>query len=153
MLQPFAKTFKLIVSFLVLRLQQTLVQIVSGQSFSCGLSIEQTVHCWAHFLARYLVDIRGLYTQISAGTNFVCGVMTDGRISCNGHSKGATLYPKDHNEKFVQISCSVDYCCALDVNGHVQCWGGPTDTHVITPPKLHTVVGPDGTTVEVRYFP
>jgi hypothetical protein len=110
------------------------------------------VHCWSRFLPAFLKNVRGLYTQISAGKSFICGVMTDGRISCNGQSKGALDYPTNHGEKFVQISCSFDYCCALDASGHVQCWGGPHDPHVITPPKVHTTVGLDGKSSKVHIF-
>ena len=117
---------------------------MSGHGFVCGLSTEQTVHCWAEFLQPYLVEIRGFYTQISAGRGFLCGILVDGRISCSGYTQSAVSYPQEHSEKFVQISCSFDVCCALDASGHVICWGGPRDPHVITPPKLHETIGPEG---------
>lgn len=136
----------------MLFVQEPLIQIVSGHTFTCGLSILQTVHCWGMYLPDHLADIKGLYTQISAGRRFVCGVMTDGRIGCTGYNDGARNHPRDHHEKFVQISCLFDYCCALDTLGHAKCWGGDRNPHVISPPKVHRIVSPDGKETEVWWI-
>ena len=58
------------------------VQLVAGNSFSCGMTMEQTVFCWG----RIKGFIPGLYEQITASSfGFLgCGVMTDGKINCWG---------------------------------------------------------------------
>jgi hypothetical protein len=58
------------------------VQIVTGQFFSCGVAIDQTVHCWG------AIDktVPGLFTQITSSEDsfFACGVLVDGSIKCWG---------------------------------------------------------------------
>jgi hypothetical protein len=58
------------------------VQIVAGETFTCGLTTDQTVFCWGS-VSGY---IPGLYEQITASGygNVGCGVLTDGKINCWG---------------------------------------------------------------------
>jgi hypothetical protein len=58
------------------------VQLVTGRSFSCGMTPDQTVFCWGSIKGY----IPGLYEQITAAGsgNVGCGVMTNGQINCWG---------------------------------------------------------------------
>jgi len=101
------------------------VQLVGGFSFSCGIAIDQTVHCWGSISGQ----IPGLYEQITAPDDgyFGCGVLIDGKINCWGHSRPAGDMPlnEDHPDglKYVQISCSNHHCCVLDSNAYPHCFG------------------------------
>lgn len=92
----------------------TFVQIVAGQFFSCGITVEQNVLCWGRIDTK---EVPGLFTQITAAQFYACGVMTDGRISCWGSSPIVAHVPSDPNINFVQVSCSEYHCCALDDKG------------------------------------
>jgi hypothetical protein len=61
------------------------VQIVGAHDFTCGITLDQTVHCWGDEVSGV---IPGLYEQISAASmgNVACGVQTDGKINCWGKS-------------------------------------------------------------------
>lgn len=114
------------------------VQLVGGFSFSCGISIDQTVHCWGSISGQ----IPGLYEQITAPDDgyFGCGVLIDGRINCWGHSKPAGSMPlnEDHPEdgmKYVQISCSNHHCCVLDSNAYPHCFGD-NESHELNIPTI-----------------
>lgn len=102
------------------------VQLATGNSFSCGITVEQQVHCWGGFEGEMSGQISGLYMQINAdgGGRFACGVMTDGNIHCWGHVEfNKKIIPKEDNLKFLQISCSRYHCCALDSNAYPHCFG------------------------------
>lgn len=104
------------------------VQIISAMYFSCGINLDQSVHCWGRLPDQH---ISGLYTQITGGKHYACGVLTDGNINCWGHLAGAIGrdipspdFMRNNNiNKFVQVSCEDTHCCALDDNGHAFCWG------------------------------
>lgn len=58
------------------------VQIVAGEDYTCGMTLEQTVFCWGGVSG----FVPGHYEQItgsSYGKNG-CGVLTDGKINCWG---------------------------------------------------------------------
>ena len=114
------------------------VQLVGGYSFSCGITIDQTVHCWGSINGQ----MPGLYEQITAPDDgsFGCGILIDGRVNCFGHSKPAMHMPlnKDHPEeglKYVQISCSNHHCCMLDSNAYPHCFGD-NESHELNIPTI-----------------
>ena len=114
------------------------VQLVGGFSFSCGITIDQTVHCWGSISGQ----IPGLYEQITAPDDgfFGCGVLIDGRINCWGHSKPAGFMPlnKDHpidDMKYIQISCSNHHCCVLDSKAYPYCFGD-NESHELNIPTI-----------------
>ena len=59
----------------------TFVQIVTGGTYGCGITLEQTVVCWGFFEG---IHAPGLYNQITGTDWFVCGVRTDNTIFCWG---------------------------------------------------------------------
>eukprot|EP01041_Mallomonas_annulata_P004789 gene4789-9547_t len=127
------------------------VQVVSGQFFSCGITIEQRAVCWGK-LERPTKDIPGLFTQLSADRFAICGLMTDGLITCWGRSPivNPTLLPKlEEGKVFVQVSCAVEHCCALDDEGHVHCWGGSKYADEMQPPVKRHVVDMEGNKLSV----
>ena len=104
------------------------MQVVSGMYYSCGITLEQSVHCWGR-LPEQTID--GLYSQITGGKHFACGVLTDGKINCWGFVNDAIkahmptpAFMAEHDlSRFVQVSCEDTHCCALDDKGHARCWG------------------------------
>jgi hypothetical protein len=104
------------------------VQLASGVSFTCGITLMQTVRCWGEIK---ILEVPGLYTQITASELYACGVKTDGTLLCWGHAHAMRSIPQVSNGdvdprspyrsmKFVQISCSPHHCCALDTNGQLS---------------------------------
>jgi hypothetical protein len=88
---------------------------VTGLFFSCGLAIDQTVHCWGAIEK----NIPGLYTQITSEgeSYFACGILIDGTANCWGFYDYKIKPPVLTNSRFLQISCSEKHCCALDEKG------------------------------------
>jgi len=124
------------------------VQIVSGQFFSCGITLEQRVVCWGWIELPQRNEIPGLYSQISAGNVHVCGVKTDGHIFCWGAAEKEILKPELPKDLiFVQVSCALDHCCALDDSGHAHCWGGLSLHNEQFPPLDEVVINADGEVV------
>mmetsp|Transcript_28695 Transcript_28695/g.27492 ORF Transcript_28695/g.27492 Transcript_28695/m.27492 type:complete len:319 (-) Transcript_28695:52-1008(-) len=133
----------------------TFIQLASGISFTCGITLEQTVLCWGN--VRNGGRVPGLFTQITASELYACGVRTDGSVLCWGHSHVLkdTPKPKDKDRdgfrgvggvrKFVQVSCSTHHCCALDTNAHAHCWGyGLAFGEMLPPTKRNmTMIGAD----------
>jgi len=140
------------------------VQVVSGQFFSCGITIEQRVQCWGSIetgSGTRSGEVAGLFTQLSADRFAVCGVMTDGRISCWGRSevvKESRALQLDTGHVFVQVSCAESHCCALDDEGHPHCWGvhrkslgagqGQGQGQELSSPLSHRVLDMTGVPVE-----
>jgi hypothetical protein len=60
----------------------TFIQLASGISFTCGITLEQTVLCWGS--VRNGGRVPGLFTQITASELYACGVRTDGSLLCWG---------------------------------------------------------------------
>ena len=62
------------------------MQLATGHSFSCGITVEQLVYCWGGFDGEMTGQVPGMYVQINAdgGGRYACGVMTDGNINCWG---------------------------------------------------------------------
>lgn len=121
------------------------VQIVSGQFFSCGVTLEQRVICWGRIHLPQRNEVPGLFSQISAGQFFVCGVKTDGRLSCWGSAEKEILQPQLPVDRlYVQVSCANDHCCALDDSGHAHCWGGLSLHDEKKPPVDDVVIDADG---------
>ena len=60
------------------------VQVVAGQSFSCGIDIDQSVICWGG--KSVTKNPPGLFKQLSADSSaqFACGILIDNSISCWG---------------------------------------------------------------------
>ena len=60
------------------------VQVVAGQSFSCGIDIDQSVICWGGKIVTK--NPPGLFKQLSADSSaqFACGILIDNSISCWG---------------------------------------------------------------------
>lgn len=113
----------------------TFVQISTADSATCGVALDQTVHCWG----RFVTTVPGLFTQISMSSagSFGCGILIDGNIKCWGKYTttiiasysnfdfpcvaGATslhdgVIPRD-GRRFLQISCAARHCCVLDDRG------------------------------------
>jgi hypothetical protein len=65
----------------VICLQKVYVQVVAGNSFTCGIAVDQTLQCWGD---KSFGDLSGLYSQITAGDIGMCGIMIDGVINCWG---------------------------------------------------------------------
>ena len=110
----------------------TFVQVVTGQEYGCGITLDQTVTCWGSFED---IKVAGMYNQIVGADHYGCGIMSDHHINCWGHVPSS--WPKE-KENMVQISCSADHCCALDDKGVPTCWGsgpskGPGSYHVRPP--------------------
>ena len=58
------------------------MQLASGISFTCGITVSQTVRCWG--LIKRGENFPGLYVQITASEHYACGVKTDGTLHCWG---------------------------------------------------------------------
>jgi hypothetical protein len=129
--------------------QVTFVQLVSGSTFSCGITITQTVQCWGGIPGQQIPEqVPGLFTQITASELYACGVRTDGSLLCWGHSHVIRFMPPaglpntrttrahsaGYGVKFVQVSCSAHHCCALDSNAHAHCFGYGNSFGEIYPP-------------------
>jgi len=110
------------------------VQITSGMFFSCGISIDQTVHCWGHIES----IVPGLYTQITADGDgrFACGLLLDGTINCWGSMDEHLSRVPVHTSKFLQLSCSTNHCCAIDNRGYPYCWGVQLKGPHLYPPTI-----------------
>ena len=112
------------------------VQLAAGLYFTCGLSVDQRVHCWGQ-ISNTPED--GLYMQISAGNYFACGLLIDGQFKCWGQDKVLTslLAPGDRDsggeEVFVQLSCGPASLCALASSGYTKCWGSSGVTQSLSP--------------------
>eukprot|EP01038_Epipyxis_sp_PR26KG_P014147 gene14147-18985_t len=119
------------------------IQITAGRSFTCGVTIDQTLHCWGQISG----SIPGLFKQISADPSeaYFCGVMIDGTLYCYGHSSVPNSIPTGDQtiEKFVQISCGSYHCCALDENAFPHCWGSGAAVGELNVP-LMTITKKDG---------
>lgn len=68
--------------FNLLPIQVTFVQLASGSSFTCGITLEQTVICWGS--VNFGRTVPGIFTQITASEQYACGVKTDGGLFCWG---------------------------------------------------------------------
>jgi hypothetical protein len=124
----------------------TFVQVVTGNEYGCGITLEQTVTCWGAFSG---MQVEGMYNQIVGADHYGCGIMSDNHINCWGHVPAK--WPKEKGN-MVQISCSDDHCCALDGNGVPTCWGsgptkGPASIHM-RPPIVAREVNEEGTVEE-----
>ena len=146
------------------------MQLVSGSTFSCGITITQTVQCWGGIEGQQIPEqVPGLFTQITASELYACGVRTDGSLLCWGHSHVLRFMPpaglpntrttRAHSAgfgtKFVQVSCSAHHCCALDSNAHAHCFGYGNSFGEIYPPSKSnfTRVGKDRDGVDQVVFP
>jgi hypothetical protein len=115
----------------------TFVQLAAGMYFTCGLHIDQTVHCWGS-IAAYTPS--GLFLQLSAGNYFACGLLAHGQLLCWGHGRVVGLINSHaddlrYDQSFVQLSCGPEHCCAVDSGGSLICWGAVDRS---TPSYLHT---------------
>lgn len=110
-------------------------QIIAARAFSCGIALDQIVHCWGEDVGG---PVKGLYTQITAAGDgdTACGVMADGKLNCWGTGQVSRMFPTNHNRPFLQISCSATHCCALDDMAYVQCWGFRCDSGECSPPTV-----------------
>lgn len=109
------------------------VQVVSAPSFSCGVTIDQSVTCWGDFINH---DVEGQYTQISAGGYAACGIMTDGTVKCWGTYADDMSHTIDQSLRYVQISCSSTHCCALDTSGIPHCFAVHKNTRLYRNPTV-----------------
>ena len=111
---------------------ETMVQIIAGSAYGCGLNIDQRVVCWGSFKD---YNVPGFYTQISGADMYGCGIKTDSSIGCWGSLHAAP--PQDG--KYVQVDCHSYHCCALTTEGHASCWGkdfagdAGVNKHLISP--------------------
>jgi hypothetical protein len=102
------------------------VQIVAGVYFSCGLTAEQTVHCWGDIGQQ---KEEGMYLQISAGSHYVCGILVDGRLRCWGRARVVNIAspsepssPNQCETEYAQVSCGPEQLCALTKGGELHCF-------------------------------
>lgn len=113
------------------------VQVVTGQSFGCGISLDQTVTCWGR-----LPSPKGLFTQLTGESFFACGIMVDASIRCWGNVPHIDQMPVPSTEDgqkttYVQVSCGSSHCCALDDQAVPHCWGQEADAcPFLYPPTL-----------------
>jgi hypothetical protein len=93
------------------------VQLEASIFCTCGLAVDQTVHCWGCLTEpeNGVDGPIGLFTQITAHPGFHCGVRVDGSIHCWGAVMFA--FPVNYPEKFVQVSCAQNHCCAIKEDG------------------------------------
>jgi hypothetical protein len=114
---------------------ETFVQVIAGESYGCGLNLEQMVLCWGG-LGK--VNVRGMYTQITGGDLYGCGVMTDASIKCWG---SLHVLPPEGN-RFIHIDCHKKHCCALNTDNVPECFGkldvGDTEAVHLTSPVDNT---------------
>jgi hypothetical protein len=69
--------------------QMFFVQLEASYDCTCGLAVDQTVHCWGCNKVHYVFPPGmdgppGLYTQITGNYHNHCGVRVDGSINCWG---------------------------------------------------------------------
>lgn len=124
------------------------MQLVSGQHFSCVLTAAGTVYCWGsapgyttwgQFSPVELGLPPGVtFTTISAGGGHACGLDADGLAYCWGVDGGGQLGngPEDIFEhttptavvmpsgvRFTSLSAGGEHTCAIGTNYRAYCWG------------------------------
>jgi len=120
----------------------TFVQIITGNTWACGLAVDQTVECWGSMNKH---PVQGMFTQIVSATHWGCGIQIDKQVTCFGAVP--RFQPLKSDLGFVQLDCSDEHCCALDTMAVPHCWGrfGPESKHPhVRPPRHLKVVEASG---------
>jgi alpha-tubulin suppressor-like RCC1 family protein len=96
-------------------------QVSAGETHSCALIDDGSVHCWAGAASEAYFppgDLRA--TQISAGATSSCAIRTSDRsVQCWNP-------PSVRPVTATQVSTNGTHHCAVLTNGKVDCWGAET---------------------------
>jgi alpha-tubulin suppressor-like RCC1 family protein len=128
---------------------KNIVQLSSGERFSCALDVQGVVRCWGYGATGRLGQGNSTATrtlpvlsgnpnepvvQISSGLNHSCAVQRNGQVRCWGNNangrlgNGALINSLEPVivpglVEMIQVSTGRTHTCALQRNGNVFCWG------------------------------
>jgi len=106
-------------------------QVASGNDFSCGLKIDNTVVCWGINDAGQSSPPSDTFSKIAAGQDHSCGLRTDGTVVCWGASyAGQLLSPSG---VFSDVTAGAQFACGLQTDGNTACWGVGNDGQTSPP--------------------
>lgn len=124
--------------------------LVTGRSFTCAISIRQSVRCWGYNGSYALgdsgstnsptpVDVVSLpdaVAKITAGSNHVCVITIAGGALCWGNNERGQLGAGSSSagspfavnvsglsSSVLDIASSDEHTCAVKISGEVWCWG------------------------------
>lgn len=147
-------------------LNSDIVDITTGSSHTCSLSIIDGVKCWGYNSYGTVgdgtttsrsnpVNVVGLTSgvkDIVAGGNHTCALMTSGEVKCWGNNWYGQLGDGTTTNRLIpvnvigltsdvfKIAAGGDTSCALMTSGEVKCWGN----------NQYGQIG-DGTTINQSY--
>ena len=126
---------------------KAILQLASGENFSCARLVNNTVRCWGAGGSGQLgngtlenrarpVEVTGLTNvlQISAGAEHACALLHDGAIKCWGEGDYGRLGDGTASDRStpvsvqgissaVSVSAGFRHSCALLDDATVKCWG------------------------------
>jgi len=127
----------------------TFSKLVTGSSFTCGLSTASQAYCWGNnsdgqlgngtFTSAGTPTLAAsgrTFSSIAAGLRHACGISTDGEVYCwgrgsdgqlgNGLTLGVNPTPVrvSGNVRFREVFAGGSHTCAISTNGVLYCWGG-----------------------------
>lgn len=128
---------------------ESVLQVISGVSYTCALLTSDTVRCWGNSMVSSTpqipenstpLDIGGTVIQIAGGREHACALLDTNSVRCWGDGNDGQLgrasiedIPGDgpvqaHGNVAVgspvaQIAAGDVHTCALLIDGNVRCWG------------------------------
>ena len=123
-------------------------QISSGNTFSCGISLDGSLYCWGDDRQGQSSPPPGKYTLVSCGFEHACalrvpkdyekkaGSTKEGEVVCWGnYADGRVNAPR--NGIFKWVSAGGRHSCAVKRDGKMTCWGGDKHGQVRYPTEVY----------------
>jgi alpha-tubulin suppressor-like RCC1 family protein len=120
---------------------QSWMDVGSGMSYACGLTIDKALFCWGTGPATGMANVTsptlvagGPWRQISIGVSHVCAISEDKRAYCWGEDLAGRLGQSTAGNRTVpsevvgaiqwsSIAAGGQHTCGIAVSGGGYCWG------------------------------
>ena len=119
--------------------KETLVSLITGTSWACGLTPEDSLSCWGlGYQDGPTKPPRGEFISVSSGRTHTCGLTKDASIVCWGYDGYGQASPPAG--KFTAVFSGAYHSCGLRTDKSLACWGHDIYGQSSPPPGEFTSV-------------
>ncbi|XP_077227341.1 serine/threonine-protein kinase-like protein CCR1 [Tasmannia lanceolata] len=124
-------------------------EIVSGEGFTCGESMQLGFICWGpNSMDLGVFEVSDSFVSLASGRDFVCGISSlSGEVNCWGDIEHLPLV----GTRFIGLSAGSRHFCGIREDDHgIECWGSFNSSLIPKGSGFLAISSSDFTTCGVR---